>query len=151
DPMKAFCGFGCSFGGRYFEGYARPKKGVTDPKCFAYATRNALLRDCKNNIHFLNLDFLLICPIRDNRIIYLDPPYEGTKPYSGMVPLDRMLFVERIKQWSKYSHVFVSEYSFPIGAVIFEKSLSKKVAGGGSGGGRVGYEKLFHIPKGSHK
>jgi site-specific DNA-adenine methylase len=40
-PMMAFCGYGCSFGGRYFQGYARDPKNNHN---FANAARSALLR-----------------------------------------------------------------------------------------------------------
>lgn len=40
DPLKAFIGFGCSFGGRYFEGYARNSRGDN----YARAAKNAIIK-----------------------------------------------------------------------------------------------------------
>lgn len=139
DPMKAFCGFGCSFGGRYFEGYARG-----GGRSYALTSGNVVKRQLSEGLNVACVDFLSVQPQPCEAILYLDPPYVGTKWYSGMPKLDREVFVQRVDEWSRWTHVFVSEYAFPIGECVFEVAKAKTVAGG-AGGGRIGIERLYYV------
>ncbi len=149
DPMKAFCGFGCSFGGKWFGGYqpfvkatktATHRGGDTNPPL---AAKRALARNLRGASVDL-VDFNAIEPRPTAAMLYLDPPYAGTTGYAGVPPFDHSKFVERVRGWAEHTHVFVSEYSFPVGAVVFEREKPKTVAGG-AGGGRVGIERLYHL------
>lgn len=143
DPMKAFCGFGCSFGGRFFEGYARGG-------CRSYAdtTRRVLHAQIPVCSEFAAVDFFDVHPRPLDGVLYLDPPYAGTKSYSRTPRLDHARFVERVREWSAFAPVFVSEYEFSLGQVVLAIRKAKSVAGG-NGGGRVGIERLYYIAKGS--
>lgn len=149
DPMKAFCGFGCSFGGKWFGGFqpfvkatktATHTGGDSNPPLAAH---RALKRNCPAGT-FACVDFMRIQPQPCEAILYLDPPYAGTTGYAGVQPFDSNAFVQRVQEWSRWTHVFVSEYSFPIGECVFEVAKAKTVAGG-SGGGRVGLERLYYV------
>lgn len=48
-----------------------------------------------------------------NSLIYLDPPYKGTKPYNGKNNFDYEVFYDFVREISKNNFVFVSEYSMP--------------------------------------
>lgn len=114
DPRNGFAGFGCSYGGRYFQGYGRSKKGD-----LARATRNALLRDIPRLISrgclFACVDFLTIPAFVANLIIYCDPSYRGTKNYPGTPPFNYPLFWRRCQEWAAVGvPVFVSEYVCPV-------------------------------------
>lgn len=137
DPMKAFCGFGCSFGGKWFGGYApprwRPKTsthhgGINNPT--VSTTRMLGRRITDRTIHFAAIDFLSVEPGPTERLIYCDPPYAGTTDYDGAPPLDRAIFERRIAAWSRYTLVFVSEYAFPLGECIWSAPTTLKVSGG---------------------
>ena len=139
DPMKAFCGFGCSFSGKWFGGYAAPFP--TDRTPHGAALR-ALKRDCAAG-RFEVLDFLSVQPQPCEAILYLDPPYAGTTGYDGAPPFDAARFIQRVRDWSRWTHVFVSEYAFPIGECVWA-SECRTTAGGKSGHGSA-VERLFYV------
>lgn len=145
DPLKAFVGFGCSFGGKYFGGYARDDKRNEN---YAQQTRNVLLRDIpfltSRGSSFAVQNFLQITPAPDDTdlVLYLDPPYAGTTVYKGVDCFDHGLFWSKVALWSRYTDVFVSEYSCPFATVpllTFDHPMN--VASGSSREGRA--EKLF--------
>ena len=121
DPLKAFAGFGCSFGGKWFGGYAAPapeyfynanSKPRLDgssregeriaPKDFADEARRALLRDVPTlttrGCVFDCVDFLSITPVDLGALLYLDPPYRNTTGYS--LPFDHDAFDVRAREWA---------------------------------------------------
>lgn len=125
--LRAFIGFGCSFGGKWFAGYARAQKTVRNhadegsrrlrrtanyariaqSSVKPYASR--LDRPC-----FFVADFLTFYPPAPNLLIYCDPPYQDTTAYGTVPPFDSALFWERVRQLEKDGHtVVVSEYQAP--------------------------------------
>jgi len=144
DPFKAFCGFGCSFGGKWFGGYA---KGFNGPLTYPQlASRNV-----KNGVKgktFACVDFLKENPCADRGILYLDPPYRGTTAYAGTGRFDHDLFVVKIQEWAQFTDVFVSEYDLPVGQVVWERA-SRGTLGKTHGVAHV--ERLYRIVKGSVK
>lgn len=112
-PLRGFVGFGCSFGGRWFEGYARD--GNTN---FAATSRRVVLRqaraigpsDC-HSVPFSELD------VRPGDVVYCDPPYEGTKTYASKLGKFNHAHFWRIAEgWARAgAHVYVSEYRAPAG------------------------------------
>lgn len=145
DPMKAFCGFGCSFGGKWFGGFSAPRPGSG---WSAAGQGRVLRRDCANGA-FALVDFLSVQPQPCEAILYLDPPYAGTTGYDGALPFDSEAFVQRVREWSRWTHVFVSEYSFPIGECVFERTSKTKVNGGMSGRAKDAVERLYHLQPGN--
>ena len=76
DPVLAgFVGFGCSFGGKWFGGYARNKTGTN----YAEQSKRSLLKDMATlqDAQFVCGDYRRLC-IPPNSVIYADPPYNGT-------------------------------------------------------------------------
>ncbi len=144
DPMKAFCGFGCSFAGKWFGGYAK----CTRPdriKGYAAGTRKSLL-STKFVGSIKQIDFLEFIPEPTNCIIYCDPPYAGTTGYDSSDKFDYCKFVRRVEQWSEFTDVFVSEYDFRLGHVVFEKPQVTTVSRNKSKY-ETATERLYHIPK----
>jgi DNA adenine methylase len=144
DPLKAFAGFGCSFGGKWFGGYAR---GAGD---YAAQSRSALLRDipklraCK----ILHLSFFSVNPRKVQElpeVIYADPPYAGTTPYKGVSAFDHPKFWVRCQEWAALGvRVFVSEYQCPVPHELVwskEHKLSVRDRAGCS----VRIERLFRV------
>lgn len=139
NPLKAFIGFGCSYSGRYFEGYAKNSRGNN----FARSAKNSLLKKFKTlkNVEFVcadlfDLDF-------DNCLIYIDPPYTNSKEYT--VKFDYNKFWDKVRQLSKKNKVFVSEYKAPNDfecVLEIKKRLGLRTK---SGGQEIRIEKLFTI------
>jgi DNA adenine methylase len=142
DPLKAFAGFGCAFGGKWFGGYARDAGG----RSYAQTARRVLLRQLPLSCAPGCVDFLSVEPREMQALLYCDPPYAGTTGYR--FAFDSAKFCLRVAHWSRFTDVFVSEYQFPLGVCVWEKEKAKTVAGG-SGGGRVGLERLYYIARGS--
>lgn len=109
DPLTAFIGIGCSFGGKWFGGYA----GRTE-RNYAVNAKNSLLKQLPliQDVKFLHRDYRWFFP--ENTLVYCDPPYEGTTGYrSGF---SHKVFWDTIREWSEKKHgntVVVSEYKAP--------------------------------------
>lgn len=152
DPMKAFCGFGCSFAGKWFGGYAPngrigtytrgQNKGRVVINRPHQASAKKLLLNVPAVSKFKCIDFLSSMALAD--IIYCDPPYGNTQTYSAVANFDRSLFISHVVELSKKATIFVSEYEFPIGQTIWERK-----APGGNCLAPNAIERLYHIPKGS--
>lgn len=137
DPLKAFAGFGCSFGAKWFGGYTpsgspRVMNTAKGPQAIVNdnprATRAALLRDVPTlaNCLILNRDFFAVDPWASPaqpECIYADPPYEGTTSYSAVDVFDSRRFWLYCQAWSARGvRVFVSEYACSVACdVVWEK------------------------------
>ena len=112
DPLTAFAGFGCSYAGKFFGGYARNRGD--SPRNYATNARNSLLRRKPNfdTAVFLNADWTEVLDSVDFDIAYLDPPYRGTTNYYG-VNFDYEGFWASVRTFSSKRLVLVSEYDAP--------------------------------------
>lgn len=134
DPMKAFLGFGCSFGGKWFGGFARNKEN----RGYAHAARNSLLEDVgaitRSGGVIAFCDFLEKEPSAEDAegtLLYLDPPYQGTTGYGATGNFDYVKFYERVRGWAEFTDVFVSEYALPVTNLpLMEFAHDMSVAGG---------------------
>lgn len=113
DALKAFVGFGCSFGGKWFGGMA---KNETD-RNYCLNAKRSLLRKISaigNSATFFHADFMTTDPMHPDMLIYCDPPYENTTGYGETGSFDNSKFWERVRQLSEQGHdVYVSEYVAP--------------------------------------
>lgn len=112
NPLTAFAGFGCAFGGSYFGSYARPN--VKNPN-YALAAHNSLLRKMKNlsDVKWIASNYSDL-EIPHKSVIYCDPPYNNTSKYKGVRPFDSNLFWDWCVQKHHEGHaVFISEYNAP--------------------------------------
>lgn len=109
-PLTSFVGFGCTFGGKWFGGYARQKLGLN----YAKTAKNSLLKKFKglNTSLFLCEDYRNVEIFSDD-IVYCDPPYEGTIKYSNSKDFDHEEFWNYMRKISKFSKVFISELNAP--------------------------------------
>lgn len=122
SALRGFVGFGCSFGGRWFEGYAR----YQDTN-FAQSSHNVVTRQAKK-IGAANVfvaDFSRLPAVSAAPVIYCDPPYADTKGYSKTGAFPHDTFWAKAEEWSDAgAHVFVSEYNAPTGWVpVWEKEV----------------------------
>ena len=106
--LTGFVGFGCSFSGKWFGGYAKNK---TD-RNYCLNAHNSIIKKMKTLQHakFYCKDYREINP--KNAIVYCDPPYRGTTQYS-MGEFDSQEFWDVMRIWSMHNEVFVSEYNAP--------------------------------------
>ena len=126
DHLKAFIGFGCSFSGKYFGGYAR---GEGD-RNYALNAKNTLLKKHQNmkDVEFFSLNYFEV-NIPSNSLVYCDIPYKDTTKYSTD-SFDHSSFYSWCKVMKVKGHdVVVSEYlcNVPEGwEVIFQHIVTGK-------------------------
>jgi DNA adenine methylase len=160
DPRKAFCGYACSFGAKWFAGYSPSdhvtvSKRRTEKRIRTVRTRphEASARIVKRDVAALRgpieaLDFLAIEPRPLDAVIYCDPVYWGVTGYPEVGAFDYDLFLRRVREWSRYVHVFISEYAFPIGREIWSSSRRWGLNGKANGAGVRSTERLYFLPAG---
>jgi DNA adenine methylase len=121
DPMTAFCGFGCSFAGKWFGGYARCKRGDD----YVRNARNSLLKHLPYiaSATFAFANYADLKPT--DTLVYCDPPYKNTTGYGATSLFDHDEFWEVMREWSKSNTVLVSEYTAPEDFVCVKEFQSK--------------------------
>lgn len=108
SALRAFVGFGCSFGGKFFGGYARDRTKRNYAKNASRSLKK--LSSTLRGVHFYQQDYLAYMGGAD--IIYCDPPYRGTTGFSHG-KFDSNTFWEWVRGLSKRAIVLVSEYEAP--------------------------------------
>ena len=109
-----FVGFGSSFGGKWFGGYGKSKKPNGEIRWHSQESKKALLRDMKilENAEFTCKDYREVV-IPKGSIVYCDPPYDNTTPYSGIERFNSQEFWEYMRKISQDNLVFISEQNAP--------------------------------------
>ena len=135
NPLKAFAGFGLSFGGKYFSGFAQKYTNGKNENYLRAATNSIKkLEPVIQRVKFNVSDYSRLRP--KNMLIYADPPYvnkrfpvkyrRGTKKYDVF---DNDKFWETMRKWSKNNIVFVSEVSAPDDFVaVWSKPKARSVS-----------------------
>lgn len=120
--LTGFVGFGCSFGGKWFGGYARNKTKTN----YALQSKKSLLKDMET---LMQADF--ICKdyrdvnLPENCIIYADPPYNNTTGY-GKKKFNSEEFWKYAREVSKNHLMFISEQIAPDDFIsIWEKPFTR--------------------------
>lgn len=149
DPgLSGFVGFGCSYSGKWFGGYARDSAGTN----YAAQTARALNKVAQKwgSFLFVNGDYTA-CPVPEGSVVYADPPYNGTTGYSTG-SFDSGQFWDFARKLAESgSSVFISEESGPEWAtVIWEKPLRRQ-SNNARGKTFTATEKLFYLPPGGWK
>jgi DNA adenine methylase len=116
NPLKAFAGFGCSFAGKYFGGYARghgadakTAKSQLNKRMYAKTEKSQGLKD----VHFNCVDYEAAITLYDPDIVYCDPPYKGTTKFYGLPEFDHSRFWDVMYEESYKRVVLISEYEAP--------------------------------------
>ena len=120
--LSGFVGFGCSFGGKWFGGYARNKDGTN----YALQSKKSLLKDMNTltNAKFICKDYRDV-ELSDNCVIYADPPYNNTTGY-GKEKFNSSEFWQYARKASKNHLMFISELTAPDDfVVIWEKPFTR--------------------------
>lgn len=105
--LVGFVGFGCSFGGKWFGGFARTKD-----RDHAAESKMTVLRqrDILYDVTFSCKPYSVINAT--NALIYCDPPYQDTTKYN-LNYFDYNRFWNWCREQSKHNIVLVSSYSAP--------------------------------------
>lgn len=123
NALKAVAGFGLSFGGKYFAGYAQNSAGNSG-RVFFNEFKNSIEKIKpkiqKKNVNFYNKSYDKFNP--KNMLIYCDPPYNKTEGYSTG-DFNSENFWNVMRKWSKNNCVFISEEKAPKDfKVVWKKS-----------------------------
>lgn len=142
SALRAFAGFPCSFGGKWFGGYARdPGKGRNYADVASRSIQKKAARLAGATLVHANYQDLTF--EREDAVVYSDPPYANTTGYRNTGTFDSGEFWATMEQWADAgAEVFVSEYTAPAGWVsVWEQDVKSSLAGGGSD--REVRERLF--------
>lgn len=137
--LTGFVGFGCSFGGKWWGGYAKDKRG--DDYCGQ--AKRGLLKDLVGiqSATFTCLDYRDL-EIPDGAVVYCDPPYVNTTGYTvGQFNTDD--FWDYMRQLSKRCDVYISEESAPNDFECIWSKEKVRTLEKSDNVGRVKVEKLF--------
>lgn len=107
--LVCFVGYLCSFGGKWFGGYASNSKGDN----YCARGKRVLLKQIENlkDVKFIWSDYKDL-ELEPNSFIYCDPPYENTTKYKD--EFDHKEFWQWVRDKTKDGHtILVSEYNAP--------------------------------------
>jgi len=139
--LVGFVGIACSFGSKWFGGYARGYNGSRN-RNYCLESKNNVLKQIKNlqDVKFYAYDYTALM-IPDKSVIYCDPPYKNTTGYKSC--FNSAEFWEWAINQSYFGHkVYVSEFSAPDGwECIWSKNITTTVAK--DTGYKQATEKLF--------
>lgn len=123
--LQAFIGFGCSFAGKWFGGFARGGHGADAPAAtrslrsnlernYAANAKSSLLKKSQglHNVPFFSVDYRQAFMPR-GWVIYCDPPYMGTTGYAAAGTFSTDEFWKMVDMWAEHNTVLVSEYAAP--------------------------------------
>lgn len=121
NPLTAFAGFGVSFGGKWFGGYARSNVD----RNYATNAKNSLLKQLPKikDATFLKHSYDDFVPV--GRLVYCDPPYENTTTYTGVDQFNSNKFWDTMREWSKSNTIVVSEYVAPEDFICVKEMSTK--------------------------
>lgn len=138
SPLIGFAGFACSWGAKWFAGYARDEW-----RFFCLEAKISLLEKHKRlkHITFEHRNYKNLNP--DNEIIYCDPPYKNTTGYIDKI-FDTLTFWKIIRHWAQNNTVIISEYTAPSDFKIIWESEHFSMKGTDT---KPTTEKLFVLDK----
>ena len=131
DPsLVGFVGFGCSYSGIWFSGYAKNNQ----ERNYCKVSKNGIMKKMKTlkNVIYECKDFSLLD--FNNSIIYCDPPYKNTSPYNEELlgKFDYDLFLKWTVKQSKKNRMFISEYKHNVpeyGKILWEETRMRDIKG----------------------
>ena len=125
-PLAGFVGFGCSYAGRWFEGYAR-----SGERNFCLNAKNSNLKILQKiqDVIFYNEDYKDV-DIPIGSLVYCDIPYKNSKPYSSKEVgiFNHNEFYQWVRNNSDKYDIYISEYKHNIPEdfeIVWEKKSKK--------------------------
>lgn len=115
SALRGFVGFGCSFGAKWFGGYARGVSARGRVRSFAQEAARSVEKAraaLQKATTIANVSFMQ-WPVVPGVVLYCDPPYANTTGYTTGA-FDPSAFWARLREWHDAgSYVFVSEFHAP--------------------------------------
>lgn len=138
SPWIGFAGFACSWGGKWFGGYARDMT-----RNFCLESKRSLLEKHERTRHilFVYRNYRNLNP--QYEVIYCDPPYRGTTGYNNKI-FDTVTFWQIMRKWSQNNTVIVSEYEAPNDWKVIWEAEHFSMKGTDT---KITTEKLFELEK----
>lgn len=146
DPLTAFAAAGCSFGGKWWGGYARQTKGLN----YAACASRSLIRKIRKPASFeiLCRDYRedLFKKTRRPRVVYFDPPYRDSVGYPAVGAFDHDEFWTLARSLADAGvTVRVSEYTAPDGWVSACSFGKVQILGKSRGAQKIRADHLFKL------
>ncbi len=142
NPWIGFVGFACSWGAKWWGGYARGhNKGVARNYCLEAKQSLLKNRERLKYIIFEYQNYKNIDPV--DTVIYCDPPYRNTVGFHGEI-FDTIGFWETMRYWSQNNVVLISEYVAPPDFVTIWQAEHFSMKGTDT---KITTEKLFMLEK----
>jgi len=111
-PVIGFAAYFCSFGGKFWGGFARDPKTARDFANEAYRDALKLMEEIREvKLFCCDYSDLLINIIPEKSLVYFDIPYEGTTGYKNK--FYNSLFWQVIRIFSNKHDIYISEYQAP--------------------------------------
>ena len=120
SALRGFVGYGGSFGGKWFGGYARGGLQASGaPRNHQAESSRAVMKVAASiadsSVTFTYADYRS-ATITPGTVVYCDPPYAGTQQYHAVEPFDSEEFWATMMEWYHLgAYIFVSEYAAPEG------------------------------------
>jgi len=145
SARRGFVGYGASFGGKWFGGFADGLNGKLT--YVELAKRNVELHvQALPQATFSCTDFFAREPTR-GVLAYLDSPYAGTTGYKAVSAWDPAKYIRRINEWIESGSIlYVSEYQLPIGQIVFER-YAKRTLGAMNGPKEAVAERMYRCAR----
>ena len=150
SAMRGLAGFGGSFSGKWFAGYAKggynangqPRNHYGESLRRARRDIEGMRGRVSTSFRRCSFDEVQVIP---ECVVYADPPYKGTLGYGA--EFDHAMFWSTVARWSALgAYVYVSEYVAPEWAeVVFEAPLRVSTATTAQGRPEA-TERLFRVP-----
>ena len=127
--LTGFVGFGCSFAGKWFGGYAQSDRW----KNYCISANRGCLKKLRhlNNVKFFDLDYRKV-DIPVGSLVYCDIPYRNTTQYdkSEVGVFNHDEFYKWVKQNHKKYDIYISEYKHNVPddfEIVWELSSKKDI------------------------
>ena len=150
SAVRGLAGFGGSFSGKWFAGYAKggynangqPRNHYGESLRRARRDIEGMRGRVSTSFRRCSFDEVQVTP---ECVVYADPPYKGTLGYGA--EFDHAMFWSTVARWSALgAYVYVSEYVAPEWAeVVFEAPLRVSTATTAQGRPEA-TERLFRVP-----
>ena len=127
SALRGFVGFGVSFGGKWFGGYAT-NRGSDNTTYADRSARNVLrIRDALPPDSVFSIKDYSQWKPTPGTVVYADPPYKQRNvDYKTSVAFDHDRFWSLMDMWSQSGvHVFVSEFHAPTNWTYITESVQR--------------------------
>ena len=117
DPLTAWYGFNCSFGGMWFSSMANQESHratySSDGSTASTTRKVRILKTC-HGLSIVESDYLTMLEHKPSgMVIYCDPPYEDRAKVHCFDSFDYPLFWDNIRRLSKDNHVYTTCFKHP--------------------------------------